>query len=120
MRQYSSTHPSQPHLHHETSGVISRACTLWHNLEEHVLASRKHHSEANKDAHKVCGREHMQRVDCYEGGMSLSRRSGRVDGQIPESTANVVHRSESEDLIEIRPKVDGRLMDIRRGVDSRK
>lgn len=75
------------------------------------MASRKHQSEANKDAHKVCGREHMQCVDCYEGGMSLSRRSDGVDGEIPVSA---VYRNESEDLFEIRPKVDGRLMDIRR------
>lgn len=111
MRQGSLTLSSEPHLHHETPGVISRARARWHYLGKHVLASRKHKSDANKDAHKLSNRENMQCVDCFDGG--TARRSGGLEERRPVSLGGTIERSE-DFLFEIRPEVDGRLTDIRR------
>jgi hypothetical protein len=116
MQQYPSTPPSEPHLHHETSGVVSRARALWQNLGKHVMTSGQHKSEVNKDAHKVSGREHMQCVDYFDGGMT--RRSGEPERGRPEPSRNAVDHDRGMDLFEIRPEVDGRLMDVRRAANT--
>jgi len=106
MQQLPSTPSSEPHLHRETSGVLSRARARWQNAGKRIIASRKHASERNLDAHKVAGREHMQGVDCFDGGKV------RCGGETSEGDED-----STKDLIEIKPEVDGRLKDV--GRDSR-
>jgi hypothetical protein len=112
MLQRSSIFPSEPHLHHETSGVLSRARSRWQDLGNHILSSRKHKLEVNQDAHKVSGREHMQCVDCFNGGMA--RQSAGLQGKGAKPSKDAFETSKDSYLIEIQPEVDGRLTDIGR------
>ncbi|KAF8509902.1 Metallo-dependent phosphatase-like protein [Gautieria morchelliformis] len=112
MRQRSSIPPSEPHLHHETSGVLSRARSRWQDLGNHILSSRKHKLEVNQDAHKVSGREHMQCVDCFDGG--VARQGAGLEGKGTKASKDAFETGKSSYLIEIQPEVDGRLTDIGR------
>jgi len=80
--------------------MISRARLRWQELGKRALTEKR---SANKDAHSVAGREHMQTVDCFDG------KSTRTGKEIPEDGHQL-----AQDLIEIKPEVDGRLKDIGR------
>lgn len=88
----------------------------WQRLGRHILSSREDKSEVNKDAHKLSGREYMQCVDCFNGGMA--RRSARLEEGIPEPSGDAMEICKSSHLFEIRPVVDGRLKDISRASEN--
>lgn len=56
-----------------------------------------------RDAHKVAGREHMQGVDCFDGGRA---RTG--------DAALMEEEDAAAGLIDIHPDIDGRLRDVSR------
>jgi len=85
-------------LHQETRECIS---AHWKRLGGRVLAEKR---AAWRDAHKVAGREHMQGVDCFDGGKARAGDAAAVRGG--EDTV--------AGLIDIHPEIDGRLRDMSR------
>lgn len=99
-------HPATP-LNESTKGVVSRARTghaeavsRWRQAGKLAVAAI--HSRKNiGEALHVGGREHMSHVDCFDGSAARC-------GKPAESKTN-------EDLITVRPVVDGRLKNFGKG-----
>lgn len=96
--------------------MLSRARARWQKFGKDVLSSRENKSDANKDAHKVSGQEHMQCVDCFDGG--AARQRATLEGVRLEPSGDAIERKQNWDLFEIRPVIDGRLKDIARASES--
>jgi len=113
------------HISTETDSVILRAMKKWRKehpdnktpsptterwleVTQKVLkASQEHCRAVIAEALRVCGREHMSEVDGVDGQGVRRQEPSVVDTQR-------VSRMARDDLVTVRPVLDGRLKDVAR------
>jgi hypothetical protein len=112
------------HIDTETDSVISRAREKWRKehpdnqtpsptterwleaTQKVLKASQDHCRAVIAEALRVCRREHMSEVDGVDGHS--------VRRQEPSGDVHKAIRMASDDLVTVRPVLDGRLKDITR------